>query len=71
MGVAFWLGIESERMAVGEEVGDCCRRLLLNESLVMPLEDKEDVLTFVEPQAVNTMIIERLNNIQLFLAFKQ
>ena len=70
-GVALWLGIESERIEVGKAVGDCCRRLLLSESLVTLLEDIDDVVTFAEPHAANITIRERLSNNQLVFSLKQ
>ena len=70
-GVALWLGIENERIEVGKGVGDCCRRLLLSESLVILFDDKDDVSTFAEPHAANNTIRERLSNNQLVFTLKQ
>ena len=70
-GVARWLGIESERIEVGRGVGDCCRRLLLNESLVILFDERDDVLTFAEPHAANNTIRERLSNNQYVFSLKQ
>ena len=70
-GVALWLGIESERIEVGKGVGDCCRRLLLSELLVILFDDKDDVLTFAEPHAANNTIRKRLSNNQYVFTFKQ
>ena len=56
-------------MAVG--IGDCCRRLLLSESLVILFEVKDEVLTLEEPHAVNTTISERLSNNKLIFTLKQ
>ncbi len=70
-GVALWLGIESERIEVGKGVGDCCKRLLLRESLVILFDDKDDVSTFAEPHAANNTISERLSSSQYVLSLKK
>jgi hypothetical protein len=70
-GVALWLGIESEKIEVGNGVGDCCRRLLLSESLVILFDDKDDVVILAEPHAANNTIRERLSNNQYVFTLKQ
>jgi hypothetical protein len=70
-GVALWLGIESESIEVGKVVGDCFRRVLLSESLVILLDDKDDVVTFSEPHAASNTINERLNSSQYVFSLKQ
>ena len=71
IGVAFWLGIESGGIAVGKVTGDCCRRLLLSESLVTLLDDKDDVMTFLEPHAASNTISEILSSSQYVFSLKQ
>ena len=56
---------------VGKAVGDCCRRLLLSESLVILLDDKDDVEIFAEPHAASSTISERLSNSQYVFSLKQ
>jgi hypothetical protein len=70
-GVALWLGTESWMIEVGKAVGDCCRRLLLSESLVILLDDKDDVVIFVEPHAASSTISERLSSDQCIFSLKQ
>lgn len=57
-------------IAVEKGVGDCCKRLLLSESLEMLLDDKDDVVTFAEPQAVSKLTSERLSNSQYIFPLK-
>ncbi len=71
IGVAFCLGIESGGIAVGKVIGDCCRRLLLSESLVTLLDDKDVVMTFLEPHAASNTISERLSSSQYVFSLKQ
>ncbi len=70
-GVAFWLGIESGGIEVAKVIGDCCRRLLFSESLVMLLDDNDDVVTFSDPQAASNTISERLSSSQYVFSLKQ
>jgi len=70
-GVALWLGIESERIEVGKVVGDFCKRALLSESLVILLDDKDDVVIFSEPHATSNTISERLSSSQYVFSLKQ
>src|SRR5260370_16850088 len=70
-GVALGLGIESGGREGGEGRGDCCRRLLLSESLVMPLDDKDDVVIFSDPHAISTTSRERHSSPQQIFFLKQ
>jgi hypothetical protein len=70
-GVALWLGIESGGIEVGEGRGDCCGRLLLSESLVMPLDDKDDVVIFSDPHAISNTSRERHSSPQQVFFLKQ
>ena len=72
-GVALWLGIESGgiEVAIVIVIGDCCRRLLFSESLVMLLDDKDDVVTLSDPQVVSNSIRVRYNSPQQIFSLKQ
>lgn len=70
-GVALWLGIESGGIEVGEGRGDCCGRLLLSESLVMLLDDKDAVVIFSDPHAISTTSRERHSSPQQGFFLKQ
>ena len=70
-GVAFWLGIERGGIEVGKVTGNCCKWLLLSESLVMLLGDKDDVATFTDPHAASNTIRERLSRSQYVFSLKQ
>ncbi|HEY6285735.1 MAG TPA: hypothetical protein VIX20_08745, partial [Ktedonobacteraceae bacterium] len=61
-------GIE---VAIVIVIGDCCRRLLFSESLVMLLDDKDDVMTVLEPHAASNTISERLSSSQYVFSLKQ
>ena len=69
-GVTLWLGIESGGIEVGK-VRDCCVRLLLSESLTMPLGGKGAVVTFPDAHAASNTNRETDSRLQQVFFLKQ